>query len=264
MIDWLLTNVPLPLLALLVIVVPTLLSMVAVWAVRRRVGLDTLAQNNELGAAFFGIIGTIYAIFMGFTVVVVWEDLTEAQSIVNQESSTIVSLYHTARALPAPGGDQVPLQLRAYAEAVRDVEWETMSRGESSPQVQQALVTVWQTLTRVEPGSAGQAALHSEAVTRLSELSRQRQVRLEASEASVSGLFWVVLLLGAVVTIGFACFFGMPSLRAQAVMTGLMTAMITSGLFLILVLDRPFTGSVKTEPEAYEHALELMTGTAYR
>ena len=72
MVDWLLTNVPLALLALLVIVVPSLVAMGAVWGVRRRVGLDALAANNDVGAALFGFTGTVYAIFLGFTVVLVW------------------------------------------------------------------------------------------------------------------------------------------------------------------------------------------------
>jgi hypothetical protein len=260
MIDWLLINVPLGLLALLVIVVPSLVAMAAVWGIRRRVPADVLAQNNDLGATYFGIVGTIYAIFLGFTVVIVWDDLGQADAIVNQESSTIVSLYLTARALPAPTGDRAQQQLQVYTLAVRDVEWETMARGEGSPQVQEALTAVWETLTGAEPATAGQVAMHTEAVARLSELSRQRQLRLQASEASVSGIFWTVLMAGAVVTVGFACFFAMPSVRTQVAMTGLMTGMIMSGLFLVLVLDRPFTGSIRAEPEAFEHALLLMTG----
>jgi len=263
MTDWLLINVPMAILALLLIGVPSLVAMAAIWWVRRRVPADVLAQNNDLGTTYFGVIGTIYAIFLGFTVVLVWEDLDQAESIVNQESSTIVSLYYTAQALPAPAGDRAQQQLRAYTVAVRDVEWETMAHGEGSSEAQEALGTVWETLTRAEPATAGQVAMHTEAVARLSEVSRQRQLRLQASEASVSGIFWAVLLVGAVVTVGFACFFSMPSVRTQMAMTGLMTGMIMSGLFLVLVLDRPFTGSIRTEPEAFEHALALMDGPGH-
>jgi hypothetical protein len=260
MIDWLLINVPLWVLVLVVIGVPALLAMAAVWLVRRRVCLEALAANNEVGGILFAITGTIYAIFLAFTVVVVWEELGQAETIVNEEAASLISLYHTVRPLPEPGATLVQQELRAYTLAVRDDEWETMAHGEPSPRAEETLASLWQTLTAFEPTTNGQIALHTEAIARLSELSRQRQLRIQASEQNVSDLFWAVLLGGAVVTIGFALFFGMPSVRMQAVMTGLMTALIAAGLFLVLVLDRPFTGSVRAEPEAYQHVLALMPG----
>jgi hypothetical protein len=258
MIDWLLTNVPLPLLVLLVIVVPSLAAMGAVWLVRRRVSFDALAANNDVGGALFGFTGTVYAIFLGFTVVLVWQEMGDTEAIVNHEATAVVSLYNTSRGLPEPAGDQLQRQLRVYIQAVRDDEWETMAYGEASPLAEDALADVWQTLTQLNPDTEGQSSLYYEAIFNLNELTRQRLLRLQASETSVSGLFWSVLLSGALVTIGFACFFGMPSVRTQAVMTGLMTGMIMAGLFLTLVMDRPFTGAVRADPEVFEHALELM------
>jgi len=43
----------------------------------------------------------------------------------------------------------------------------------------------------------------------------------------------------------------------------MMTAMISAALFLIVVLDRPFTGDVRVEPAPFEQALRLM-GTGRR
>jgi hypothetical protein len=264
MIDWLLINVPLLQLALLVIVVPSLIAMGVVWFVRRRMGLDALAANNDVGSALFGFTGTVYAIFLGFTVVLVWQEMGDTEAIVNHEATAFVSLYSTARGLPEPASGQLRQQLRAYVLAVRDDEWETMAYAEASPLAEDSLAAVWQTLTEFDPTTEGQSTLYYEAVFNLNELTRQRLLRLQAAETSVSGLFWAVLLSGALVTIGFACFFGMPSVRTQAVMTGLMTGMIMAGLFLTLVMDRPFTGAVRAEPEVFEHALELMDSARQR
>jgi hypothetical protein len=139
-----------------------------------------------------------------------------------------------------------------------------MAHGEASPLVEDSLAAVWTTLTEINPSTDGQYALFDQAVSNLSDVTRQRLLRLQAAESSVSGLFWAVLLGGAVVTIGFALFFGMPSVPAQVVMTGLMTGMIMAGLFLTLVLDRPFTGSVRAEPEVFDHALTVMAGPGHR
>ena len=181
MTDWLLTNVPMWLLALLVIVVPSLVAMGAVWWVRRRVGLDALAANNDVGAALFGFTGTVYAIFLGFTVVLVWQEMGDAEAIVNHEATAFVSLYNTAQGLPEPASDRLQQQLRAYILAVRDDEWETMAHGEASPLAEDSLAAVWQTLTQIDPSTEGQSSLYYEAVFNLNELTRQRLLRLQAS-----------------------------------------------------------------------------------
>ena len=108
-------------------------AMGVVWWVRRRLGLDALAANNDVGAALFGFTGTVYAIFLGFTVVLVWQEMGDTEAIVNHEATAFVSLHNTARGLPDPAGGRLQQQLRAYILAVRDDEWDTMAVGEASP-----------------------------------------------------------------------------------------------------------------------------------
>ena len=56
--------------------------------------------------------------------------------------------------------------------------------------------------------------------------------------------------------IGFTFFFGTANLRAQTLMTGALTALIFSGLLVIIAIDHPFAGSVRVEPEALASVLE--------
>jgi hypothetical protein len=72
----------------------------------------------------------------------------------------------------------------------------------------------------------------------------------------VPGILWVVLFLGAAVSIGFTFFFGTENLRAQSLMTGALALLIFSGLLIIIAIDRPFSGSVRVKPEALENVLE--------
>jgi Na+/proline symporter len=68
-------------------------------------------------------------------------------------------------------------------------------------------------------------------------------------------VIWLVLLGGAVVTISFTFFFGMESLIAQTVMTGLLALLIFSELLVVIAIDRPFTGAVKVHPTALAEVL---------
>jgi high-affinity Fe2+/Pb2+ permease len=72
----------------------------------------------------------------------------------------------------------------------------------------------------------------------------------------VPDVLWVVLLGGALVTVGFTFFFGAEHVRAQSAMTGILTLLIFSGLFIIVAIDHPFAGSVKVAPEALVAVLD--------
>src|SRR5262245_57645669 len=90
---WLLLTFPSTVLGALIIIIPTLVMVYGVALVRRRVGLAKLAENNDSGGIFFSIVGTIYAIFVAFLVVVAWDNLGDAEKVVQQESATVLSLY---------------------------------------------------------------------------------------------------------------------------------------------------------------------------
>lgn len=82
-----------------------------------------------------------------------------------------------------------------------------------------------------------------------------RRARVEAAESLVPGVIWPVLFFGAIVTIAYTFFFGMENLRAQALMTGMLAAIIFSGLLTAIVIDRPFVGPVKVHPYPLAEAI---------
>jgi hypothetical protein len=67
-----LTIAPLWLFALLLVGVATLIAMIGPVIIRRRVSLDQLRTNNEVAGFKFATVGVIYAVLLGFAVIVVW------------------------------------------------------------------------------------------------------------------------------------------------------------------------------------------------
>ena len=82
-----------------------------------------------------------------------------------------------------------------------------------------------------------------------------RRARLVAAEGTVPGVIWPVLFVGAAVTIAFTFFFGTQNLRAQTLMTGMLSIIIFSVLLTTVVIDRPFAGVVKVQPDALAEVL---------
>ena len=253
---WLLTTFSTVVLGLLVVVVPTALALLALAAVRRRVPWELLAENNDHGGVLFSVVGTIYAIFLAFLVVVAWESLGDAEQSVVEEGATVLSLHRDFGALPEPARTRLRGAVEAYARSVVDDEWPAMARGEESDVAHERLDALWGLFLELEPSTQKEEAVYAEAFTRLNELAKQRAVRVLASEAAIPTVFWLLLVFGGVATVGFTFFMGMRSVFVQLVLTGVMTAMICSALFLIVVLDHPFAGEVHAEPGAFLNALE--------
>jgi hypothetical protein len=255
---WLLMTFPTVVLGAIIILVPTAAMVLALAVVRRRVGWEALAANNEQGSVLFSIVGTIYAIFLAFLVVVAWDNLGEAQKIVEEEGATVLSLYRDAGGFAEPTRGQLRTEIREYARLVVEHEWDQMGRGDPSDAAEQELDHIWEVFLDYEPTTAREQATYQEALARLNELGKQRKLRILASDAAIPDVFWFLLLFGAVVTLGFALFLGMSNARVQLLMTGVLTGIVMSALFLIVVLDRPFTGDIRAEPTAFVDALVLM------
>ena len=76
--------------------------------------------NNDLIGWQLTIIGTTYAVILGFMLYTVWTAYGEAQVNVDLEANALRDLYRTADALPEPQRTQLKLDARAYAGAVID------------------------------------------------------------------------------------------------------------------------------------------------
>src|SRR5262249_52834155 len=97
---------------------------------------------------------------------------------------------------------------------------------------------------------------HSEMLTRLDELSDHRRLRLLSAGSKVPPLLWAVLIIGALITVGFSYFLGVEGGRAHALMTAALAAMIALTLYLIFAINRPFAGTLRVTPEAFRIVLQ--------
>ncbi len=86
--------------------------------------------HNDLIGWQLGVLGTTYAVIVGFMLYTVWTDFGAATEDANQEASQIVKLHRLAGGLPAEQGQQMRKLAEAYADAVVNREWKQMEHGE--------------------------------------------------------------------------------------------------------------------------------------
>ena len=112
------------------------------------------------------------------------------------------------------------------------------------------------TLQEFEPRTVAEQELYAEGLDRIQRLGDARRMRVVAAEEGLPGVLWAVLVFGAVVAVGFTYLFGLQNSWAHRLMVMSLTAVIALVLFTIGVMEYPFSGGARLEPEAFELILE--------
>jgi hypothetical protein len=177
-------------------------------------------------------------------------EFSDAEVDVVQEAGAAENIYRLSQGLSDKARVAVLGAVAKYLKAAIDDDWPAMDRGVAGPggAAKQALDAVYPTL--MSSGGQGDTAVISEMLRQLDLITQCRRARLVASEGAVPGAIWLILIVGAAITIGFTFFFGMKSLPTQVSMTALAAILIFSELLIIVSIDRPFSGAVQVGPNA--------------
>ncbi|MBS0267345.1 MAG: DUF4239 domain-containing protein [Proteobacteria bacterium] len=249
-----LSSLPLWIGTLIVVVLPTALAMVGPVIIRRRVGLERLATNNEIAGFKFATVGVIYAVLLAFAVIVVWERFSDADSAVLQEAGASATLY---RLTPGAGPEVTAVRnaLSNYLELVIEKDWPRMAGEAASDDVRKALDELYLAAIRMSSTSDGPSVAQIEIFKQLDVLTQSRRTRIQLAEGIVPSVLWLVLVSGAILTVGFTFFFGTQNLSAQVLMTGVLSTLVFMGLLVIISINHPFTGPVHIDSEPLARVL---------
>lgn len=248
------------LLMLLLVVAMPALAVGGAMLVRRKIGVEILRRHNDVAGFIYAVLGVVYAVLLGFTAIIVWEQFQGAQEVAEREANKLADLYRDSQVFPPEVSAAIRDRLMTYAQVVVDKEWSAMSHGGSSPEAWAAYDKVWQEYYAFKPQGDHQNAWYEESIARLNELGDMRRRRLLSAESSVPSVMWMVLLVAGAITIGFSFLFGTENAPIHMVMIAGLT--ITIGLLLlsIVALEHPYTGLTRVGPEAFEQALRILKG----
>jgi hypothetical protein len=245
---------------MLFLVVCPVLAMIGTFVVRRLIPLSELRTNNEVAGFKFATVGVLYAVLLAFAVLVVWEKLNEADATVAREASVTATLLRLANGVEGPAAAELREAIVGYLNAAIEGDWPAMAEGGESQDAIEGLNAIYRALLAYEPDDQRGAAVLAEGLRQADLLTEARRARIVVAAGIVPDVIWLVLVLGALVTIGFTFFFGTESVRAQALMTGALSLLIFSGLLTVVAIERPFDGIVRVDPTPLEIVLEDFAG----
>lgn len=219
--------------------------------VKRRVHNDVIGWQ-------ISILGTIYAVMIGFMLYAVWANYQTAESNVHGEANAAVNLFRTAAGLPAAQRSAIEIASVNYTHTVLTQEWPTMHRAGPPHAAQPFIMQLWSTLSNTPTQNYSQQASLAQAMQELSTLTKHRRLRLLESATGMPTILWMVLVVGGIITIGSCGLIGTENVALHFTLLFALSLLISLALVAIADIDRPFQGSVTVSPVAFVRAQQTM------
>jgi hypothetical protein len=233
-----------------------LLTLLAVFVVRRLVSHESLSRHHDVAGFVYATTGVTYAVVLAFVVIAVWENYSATREVADHEAGAVGALYRVASGFPAPYRTAAQEALVAYAEAVVDEEWPAM-KDETAPSLRTSAALDYLYLVYAQPELVGAVnpGQYAESLEKLDAVSIARRERVLASDSGLPTILWVVLIGGGFLVVAFALLFGVESPWAQGAITGALTVTIAMLLYVVADAQHPFAGSFVVKPEGMESVL---------
>lgn len=249
----------LPAWALFIIIVGGLVGLsLGVALQMRHLKRDSATNHqNEVTSFFFAAVSVLYAVVLGFLVISAWDEFNAADHAVSAEAAAVISVTRYSTILPEPQRSEVRTLLYHYTESVTNNEWNLMRMGlgeelETQP-ASADISALWSIYGQLSPNAVTAAAIQS-----LDNLSKQRVLRISSSTGGLPGIFWVVLVLGAVVTIAYGLMLQVENQWHHIWMIGLLAFLIGTCLWLIFIMNNPFDGDLQVSSRAFDHVISIL------
>lgn len=229
-------------------------SLAFLWVLRRVWPNEERRAHNDLIGWQVTVLGTTYAVILGFMLYTVWSNFQIADSNVEGEANCLVNLARSAVGLSASDRRQIQDLAQQYIEVMLNEEWPAMNRSEITTHSHDVIQRLWFAVVKAEAHNISEQTSLDHAISELSEMTKHRRLRDLEVVGALPGVLWSVLVIGAVVTIVSACLFGSADMRLQLIQVIMLAALLSLILVAIADINRPFQGSVHVSPAAFERA----------
>jgi Protein of unknown function (DUF4239) len=241
-----------------IVVLTVVASLLFMWGLNRVWPWNKRHAHNDLIGWQLSILGTTYAVILGFMLYTVWTDFGAAEVNVDNEANSLANVYRLAAGLPDEQRGQLQMLARFYADTVINKDWPEMAADLTPEATAKIDQDMWKTLMSAKSESPTELLAEDHAISELSALSEHRRIRLLQSHFRLPGVLWCVLIIGGMVTIASASMFGSANTMLHALQVFAFSLLVALVLVAVADIDRPFDGSVHVSDLAFRRALQAM------
>jgi Protein of unknown function (DUF4239) len=244
--------------SVILVFITVAVSMLFMWVLNRLWPWNKRHAHNDLIGWQLNILGTTYAVILGFMLFTVWTDFGAAELNTDNEANSLANVYRLAAGLPEDERGQIQMLARYYANTVIDKDWPAMAVDLNPDASQKINQDIWKTLMTAKTETPTQLLAEDHAISELSEMTEHRRIRVLQSAFRLPTVLWCVLIIGGAVTIASASMFGSANTSLHRLQVFAFSLLIALVLVAIADIDRPFQGSVHVKDLAFRRALQIM------
>jgi hypothetical protein len=217
------------------------------------------ADHNELAGAVLQAWGAVYAVLLALVVIALWEQREEVDAHATEEAGYLVAVYRDVGGMPPEFAKDARQKVQAYARAVIERSYPALRIGAADEETRTTYNDLFVAIRDYPAaGNRHHEMLLAEALRELNLSSEARTKRLSAVRGGLPPVFWAVLLVTTAITLASVGALHAESYRVRMLVTAGFAIGVGALLFLVVVLDHPYSGDLSVTPEPYLEALESM------
>jgi hypothetical protein len=256
---WLVSNVPSWLLLLGLIVVVAGGAVLIQLYVRHRFPRLTRDEHNDVTKFAFGVVGFVFAFFVGFVVSAMWGQINGADGKARTEGASGVQLARDLTVFDKADSERLRQNLLEYERAAV-TEWPLAASGRSFREADNALARLYTAYEQVQPRTDAQTRLLATSFSNLDKMSQARTERVLQARTDVGPPWslWAVIFLTSGLLLGCAIVYGVEQPAMHYPMVATLGVLVAAELFLILELSHPFIGEIATSSEPLSEVIRVL------
>lgn len=218
---------------------------------------DRYKENQVIGYISLTVC-MIFAILSGFAALYALNNFNNAKEVVQREANVAMAIYQDAGWLDHSERTQFQKIVKEYYILSIEHDWPLMTHGYEVDMTTDLLIkTLEDDLHKYSSNSKNPVFALQEITKEIIALRAARADRVRLAQTDLRTDMWVVILLTAFIIIAVNCLFGMP-FRLHFLLICVVSLVVSSMVFLILVLDHPFQGTYAVKPHAFHYSLKLI------
>jgi hypothetical protein len=240
------------LIGFVVVFITSTLSVFGMLIVRKRVSLATLVTYHEVASYMLSVVGTLYAVLLGFVIVDAMQHMQDVRGLVSMEASGLANIYLCAEGVAEPKKSTIRALCVQYADEVINDEWLTLREGKYSQKTFHTVFRIWKEITTFNPATEREQNLQQQLVAEICSMTQNHRTRVVSSTKGVAPVMWFVLITGGIFTVIFTYFFGVPDMRVQSLMTILVAVTLSLNVYLVYVFGNPMATDLGITPGPFQ------------
>ena len=234
------------------VIVTMCVGLLGVWLIRRLVPATREGFDAEVSSQMLGVVASLLGLLLAFVIVIEYQNFGDAQDNVGQEADSLAAITHDSQALAPAQGARVRAAIGTYVRAVVDDEWPLLREGHDSLRAQNDVNGVYVAMEAARPTTPQATAFYNDSVKQLNEALIARRDRLDSATGGLPSLVLTLILIGALVILGYVLLVGSRSFWFHAIGACSIALVIVLSLVVLVDLSYPFSGSLNVSSSPFQ------------